>query len=597
MKDFLNSKLTILYGSQTGNSEDVAERIWRESKVYYFRSSMKSLDEYDISNLLIDSCVIFVCSTTGQGDVPDNMKQFWRFILRKNLSEGILAHLKYAVLGLGDSSYVKFNFTAKKLYKRLQQLGGTPIAPLGLGDDQHDLGYGAVADPWIANLWKELLILYPLPDNIIPIQDSIPVFSRWKVSSKLLDNVRDVKISQSIYYSTRKSKEFDVTVIENSRQTDHSHFQDVRLIKLRTDGQLYTAGDVIVLRPRNLPWKVKEFQEVLSSNGVNIVPDSVLTFDEKDHGIPVPEVLKYNVTFRQLCEEYFDLMSVPRRYVFNILASITDSELEKEKCKEFITTEGQEELFTYCNRPRRNIVEVLQDFPHATKNLTLDLMFEIFSPIKPREFSIASSCSWHKNEIHILMAVVKYKTKLLKQRYGLCSNYLASLEPGDMVTAWLKGGSFRFPVNNAPVIMVGPGTGFAPFRNYIYECVSQGTASVDNLILFFGCRNEAKDFHCKSELRKLHEENKLNLVCAFSRDQEKKVYVQDKIREYKSIVWNMFKKGSYIFIAGSAKSMPQDVRKAFSDVCQECGEMSEDEAEKYIAKLERENRYQTECWS
>lgn len=187
------------------------------------------------------------------------------------------------------------------------------------------------------------------------------------------------------------------------------------------------------------------FKDVLSSNDVIIPAETTVTVSEKTVEMPVPEVLKEKVTFQQLCEEYFDLSAIPRRYIFNVLAQITDSDLEREKCIEFTTAEGQEELYSYTNRPKRNIVEVLQDFPHATKNLTLDLMFEIIPPIKPREFSIASSFKTTNNELHILVAVVKYKTKLVKERLGLCSNYLATLKPGDKVSVWLKKGSFQFP--------------------------------------------------------------------------------------------------------------------------------------------------------
>ncbi|XP_044757184.1 NADPH-dependent diflavin oxidoreductase 1 isoform X2 [Coccinella septempunctata] len=452
---YVHTKLSILFGSQTGNAQDIAERIWRISKKYYFESIVTSLDEYHVSELLVDECVIFVCSTTGQGEVPDNMKKFWKFILRKNLPLGILAHLKFAVLGLGDSSYVKFNFTAKKLFKRLHQLGGSPIIPVGLGDDQHDLGYDAIADPWIENLWKQLLTIYPLPDDVKPLELG-SIVPRWSASLKLLGNVNNVLINQSIYYSTRSKDHFDVTIIDNVQLTEQSHFQDVRLIKLETNGQIYSPGDIVVVRPKNIQWKVRELEEVLANNNVNFSLENIVSLKEREHGIPIPDVLKYELSLKQLFEEYFDLMAIPRRRTFEILGSITDSELEREKCIEFTTAEGQEEFFNYCNRPKRNIVEVLQDFPHATKNLTLDLLFEIFSPIKPREFSIASSFRWHKNEIHLLLAVVKYKTKLMKERIGLCSNFLAGLQPGETLTAWIRKGSFKFPTSDVPIILVGP---------------------------------------------------------------------------------------------------------------------------------------------
>lgn len=145
--------------------------------------------------------------------------------------------------------------------------------------------------------------------------------------------------------------------------------------------------------------------------------------------------------------------------------------------------------------------------------------------------------------------------------------------------------------------MVGPGTGVAPFRNFIYERVANNVATSRNLLLFFGCRNQSKDFLCSEDFLQLQNENKMNLVCAFSRDQPEKVYVQDKIVENGEIVWQMLDNGGSIFVAGNAKLMPQAVRNAFVQVCIQCGQMNENEAEKYIEHLEKINKYQTECWS
>lgn len=240
----------------------------------------------------------------------------------------------------------------------------------------------------------------------------------------------------------------------------------MRLIKFHTNGELYYPGSVLVLRPKNLPSQIEAFKTVLSENGVDIPPHTTVTISEKTAEIPVPDVLNQRVTFQQLCEEYFDLNAVPRRYTFNVLSEITDSDLEKEKCLEFTTAEGQDDLYSYTNRPRRNIVEVLQDFPYATKNLTLDMMFEIIPPIKPREFSIASSYKDSKDELHILVAVVKYKTKLVKERVGLCSNYLANLEPGEQISVWLKKGTFQFPQDSVCIYLCRYCTLFKHFNGF-----------------------------------------------------------------------------------------------------------------------------------
>ncbi|KAK5644412.1 hypothetical protein RI129_005712 [Pyrocoelia pectoralis] len=553
------------------------------------------MDDYDLINLLKETCVIFICSTTGQGEEPDNMKSFWKLLLRKNLPSNLLG-FRFAVLGLGDSSYVKFNFAAKRLNKRLAQLGGNMLLPLGLADDQHDLGFDAVVDPWIDSLYKQLLQLYPLPSGLDPLQVNMIMKPRWHVSTFLSDNLYTNGPSPCMYHSTRNLDEFIVTVKEITRTTDESHFQDVRLIKLQTEGQSYIPGDVVVIRPRNSKELVNDFQELLKSHSIDIPPNTIFQITSTVD-VPVPAPLQHHVTFQQLCEQYFDLNAVPRRYFFNVLLNLTDSELEKEKLEEFISAEGQNDLYNYCNRPRRNIVEVLQDFPHALKNVTEDVLFEIISPIKPREFSIASSYKAHKDEIHILLAVVRYKTKLVKERVGLCSNYLANLELGDRINVWIKKGSFKFPTDtDASVVLVGPGTGMAPFRSFICEREQEGTAKAEKIVFFFGCRG-LSDFHCKDDFCRLEKEKKIKLICAFSRVTENKVYVQHKIEENSELLWELFKtENVYIFVAGNSKNMPQQVREAFVNVCKTNGKMTQKDADAFIENMEKTGKYQTETW-
>nr|XP_022918308.1 NADPH-dependent diflavin oxidoreductase 1 isoform X1 [Onthophagus taurus] len=597
MIDYRNETITILYGSETGNSQELAERIWRESKCYYFSGPILCMDDYNVEHLINETCVIFVCSTTGQGEEPENMRRFWRFLLRKSLSKDSLINLRFAVLGLGDSSYVKFNFAAKRLNKRLSQLGGNCLQPIGLGDEQHDLGRDAVANPWIDSLWNKLNEVYPLPKSIKPLSRT-NIVPRWNVKTKLLENVVIKTSQQSIYYSTKPETEFTVKVLDNIRETSKTHFQDVRLLRLQTEGEKYLPGDIIILRPKNHLDQIKEFERILQENQVNIDENTIFSVSQITGDVPVPNPLKYQVTFRQLCEEYFDLTAVPRRYTFCVLGHLTDNELEREKCNEFISPEGQDAMYDYATRPHRTIVEVLQDFPHATKNITHDILFEIFPPIKPRDFSIASSFKAHQNEIHILVAIVKYKTNLKKERMGLCSNFLAGLKVGDKISVWTKKGTFQFPKEtDSPVIMVGPGTGMSAFRSYIHERVADGTATKENLTLFFGCRGEKTDFLCKEEFLTFEKENKLNLFVAFSRDQDYKIYVQHKIKDNMDLVWNLLKNEKcHVYVAGSSKSMPQDVRSAFVAVCIEKGGLTPDSAEEFIANMEKYNRYQQETW-
>ncbi|PSN42116.1 hypothetical protein C0J52_02968 [Blattella germanica] len=546
--------------------------------MFRFHGPVKAMDDYLIPQLIYEQVVVFVCSTTGQGEEPDNMKKFWRFLLRKNLPADSLKGMRYAVLGLGDSSYVYFNYAAKKLHRRLLQLGAQPFLELGLADDQHDLGADAVVDPWVVQMSRKLCVLFPLP------QENGTDFGAETQNSK------DGRFTQNNpYYGVVKN---------NVRTTSPSHFQDVRLIKMEAPGLEYHPGDVVMISPCNAPDKVDHFFSMLNRNRID--PEFVVQVLEKDSDAPVPLALQNPISLRKCAEQYWDLNVVPRRHFFHLLSFFTTSELEKEKLIEFTTPEGQEELYNYCNRPRRTVLEVLQDFPHSTANIDVEHLFELLQPIRPRAFSIASSPQAHKGEIHVLVAIVKYRTKLVTPRLGLCSNWLASLEPGAKIPIWIKNGSFRFPpAQNVPVVMIGPGTGVAPFRSYVNERVAGGEASDKLLLLFFGCRNRDADFHCSDEWLELQRLQKLSLFCAFSRDQEHKIYVQHVIKEQATLLWTLLSSsGAWIFLAGSSKNMPAGVKEALTtDVVAKAGGLGQEEAELYIKNLEQSGRFQSETWS
>lgn len=218
--------------------------------------------------------------------------------------------------------------------------------------------------------------------------------------------------------------------------------------------------------------------------------------------MPLPEYLKIPVPLRVIAEQLWDLNAVPRPRTFQLLAINCTDELEREKLLELSSPEGQEDLFTYANRPRRNILEVLCDFHKATSKLTIQMLFEIFQFIKTRSFSIAS-CPEH-GKLELLVAIVEYKTMLAKPRKGLCSNWLKRLQCGDEIRAVIKKGTFKIPNSDdllTPIVMVGPGTGLAPFRSLLLQKFhhhkNQPNAPQYPYTLFFGCRGEQVDFHCK----------------------------------------------------------------------------------------------------
>ncbi|EFN87038.1 NADPH-dependent diflavin oxidoreductase 1 [Harpegnathos saltator] len=525
------------------------------------------------------------------------MRQFWRLLLRKNLPTNMLQDLKYSVLGLGDSSYQKFNFAAKKLNKRLAQLGGKELLPIGLADDQHNLGIDAIVDPWVKKLWEVVENVFNVSvedkvdkENSIIERYDIAVVEKGQTSS--MDNLCQSRNNIYAEEALIKDEVRIGTVVENKKTTSEDHFQDVRLIQIQANGVEYQPGDVVYVRPKNSVEQVRHFFDILHEHNVKLFPDTVIQVSQRE--IKVPFVLKRSLTLGEIVEQYWDLNFKPRRSTMYTLSLISENELEKEKLCEFSSPTGQEELYDYINRPRRNILELLADFPHTTSKLNARVLFEIMSPVKPRAYSIASSSKTTPNAIQILVAVVRYKTRLLEPRFGLCSQWLAGLKSNDKVVFWLQKGTFQF-TKDKPMILIGPGTGLAPFRSLFLERAITNK-SLKDYVLFFGCRNKEKDYHCKDDLERLSKQKDLKVFCAFSRDQENKVYVQHIIRQQRELCWQFLRDGGNIYLAGNSKNMPNDVRDEFVCLAKETGEMSKEEAEVFIGHLEKSNRYQCETW-
>ena len=588
----MSRPLLVLYGSQTGTVQEVAERIGREGARLHFNTRVTSMDSFPLTELPASTLTVYVASTTGQGEEPDNMKKTWKFLLRKNLPTDSLSTQRFGVLGLGDSSYPKFNHVAKKLSRRLLQLGGVQLLQPGLGDDQHDLGPDFVIDSWLEQFWGLALQVFPLPEGVQPIgKDMLPppkYKMTWVVDGEDDDKeiIEEMKTDKPGDYS--QSSPFHSPVISCASQTPAEHFQDVRLVRLdiSNSGMGYRPGDVALIQPSNLQHHVDQFFSLFP----NLDPERKFYLSPTSPNIPLPptSIIPQPCSVRHAVTHYFDIQSIPKRYFFELLSHFTSDELEKEKFVEFNTAEGQQDLYEYCNRPRRHILEVLYDFRHTTPNIPAEYLWDLIPQIKPRSFSIASSPSYHGDVLELLVAVVRYRSSLKTPREGLCSNWLSGLGQGDKIPLWIRSGAFKFPPATVPVVLVGPGTGVAPFRSFVSDELARSRKS----LLFFGCRNKDADFFFGDEWG-LHED--VEVVTAFSRDQEDKVYVQHKMAEKQEMICKyILDMGGWFFIAGNSKNMPSQVREALvSALATKLGEM----AEQFVEKMEAQGKYQTETWA
>ncbi|KAL1932088.1 hypothetical protein VTP01DRAFT_9144 [Rhizomucor pusillus] len=583
----LNRDLLVLFGSETGSAEDVAERIGRQARKRRFRTRVVAMDEYGQEQLSHEKLVIFVCSTTGQGIEPYNMKRFWRYLLRKSLSPDLLANTDCAVFGLGDSSYAKFNYPAKKLYRRLQQLGARMIHTRGDGDDQHYLGLDGALDPWLKAVWSEIDQKYPLPEGVEVIPDDEllpPTFRIEFISSDQPVQTSNNSIHQGI----------DMVVESNDRITAQDHFQDVRHLVLTTDSQelSYECGDVAVLTPKNLPQEIDLFLEAMGWTDLGPKPIKIVPVSEDRK---VPAHWRSDMTFRDLFIDILDVFGVPRRSFFEMLAYFTKDENQRERLREFASPEGQDDMYNYCQRPRRTVAEILFDFRSA--DIPLDYILDVFPFIRPRSFSIASSLQKHPGKIELCVAIVKYKTKLKRIRRGVCTKWISQLKPGDVVHGVrISSGTMRLPPSpSIPMIAIGPGTGVAPMRSFIEQRILEGAK--DN-VLFFGCRYKEKDYHYQKEWEDYAASGDLRIFTAFSREQEEKLYVQDRIRENGALIWKLVnEQQAKIVLSGSSNKMPQQVAYAFKQVFMEHGGLDAEQAENYWSIMMKTGQYQEECWS
>ena len=441
---------------------------------YHFDVEVMEMDDFRIQSLPERKFIVFVCSTTGQGEEPDNMKNFWKFMLRKDLPKNSLIMMQFGVLGLGDSSYPKFNFAAKKLHKRLLQLGADAIMSPGLADDQHDLGPDAVVNLWLEEFWQKTLLMFPLPEGLLPLDKKILLPSKYSVQTiSEVESNQDKDLDDQSTFSMKNP--YFASVTENRKVTPSDHFQDVRLISfdLKDSGITYSPGDVAMIQPHNSEENVDKFFEVFHHLDRN--QKLILKPNSSETKMPLPWILKMPFTLESCVRHYWDLQCVPRRYFFELLAKFSTDDLEQEKLEELSSSEGQQDLFTYCNRPRRTLMEVLYDFSKSACKVPIAYLFDLIPVIKPRAFSIASSLKVTSNlfaettyctssltfnmsvqvnpqQLQVLVAVVEYKTKLSEPRQGLCSKWLSRLTPGKKVPLWIRKGTLRFPSD--PVIIL-----------------------------------------------------------------------------------------------------------------------------------------------
>ncbi|KAJ3811563.1 riboflavin synthase domain-like protein [Lentinula aff. lateritia] len=579
----------ILYATETGTAQEVADCVALECRRIHIRCRVLSMDTYSEEDLVSETLVIFVVSTTGSGAEPRAMSDLWNKLLRADLPSDLFEDVHFTVFGLGDTAYEKFCWPAKRLTRRLESLGAHKICECAEGDEQHILGIDGALEPWLGTLSKSLLELMPLPHGL-----DILLSNQTPPARVLLVNCSNPQVAMNDPLD--HDHDYGLATVKcNTRLTAQDWYQDVRHIEFDfSDNVEYSPGDVAVIHPITNADEVETF---LSQMGWGNFADDILEISHVHKDQSLPDHLPRCATLRTMFGRYLDFNAVPRRTFFRYLRYFTSDEAEKDRLDEFLSLEHADELYDYCFRVRRTIQEVLSEFRNV--RIPMNYMFDMFPPLRPRQFSIASSLKKNPHSIHICVAMVKYKTKLKIPRRGVCSTYLSRLRPGHQLRIRTLKGFMRLPADSdIPIICVGPGTGVAPMRAVIEERIQQNAY---NNTLYFGCRSATKDQHYGSEWSQYSVNNKLVYRVACSRDGPegvKRTYVQDLILEDAERLWKLVDEGgAYVFISGSSNKMPAAVKAALRHAVITCGHREEVEASRYILDLEKNGRLIEECWS
>ncbi|KAK0303933.1 NAPDH-dependent diflavin reductase [Friedmanniomyces endolithicus] len=652
----------ILYGSETGNAQDIAEEVARTTERLRFNTTVLDLDSVSLRDLVKPTLVIFVVSTTGQGEFPQNARLFWRRLLSGALKAGVtLRKVRFASFGLGDSSYAQFNVAHRMLHSRMVQLGAKVICERGEGNEQHSEGHSAGFRAWVVALRERLMEVFPSDEGALPIAEDAFLEPKWKLEF-VRERQGEVKADDGVcpkgtavlpssipHKATNGTTPsvtavgvndapsedlvpvigaYTATLLNNKRVTAPDHFQDVRLLDLRVDGPYeYFPGAVAVLYPKNFPQDVQAFIDLMAWQDI---ADEPLTFtpttsSQASNTPPSPSPLRHldlshtHLTLRYLLSNVLDIMSIPRRSFFaNLLHFATsqhpDALYQKARLLELANPDLIDELWDYTTRPKRTILEAFQDF--TTLRIPYQYALTTLPLIKGRQFSIASGGSQKQDsqgrtKVELLVAIANPPSPIIKyrRRHGVCTRYIASLQPCRLISIGLQPGYLDVsPAElSTPVLMIGPGTGVAPMRAMIYQRLAWATEMgcrpagkrLEGDVLVFGCRSSTADCYFADEWRALCEGEGLTVLTAFSREAgREKMYVQDVLRRAgERVSESVVGRKGRVYVCGSSGAMPKGVREALVDVLVECGEgMEREGAERYVEGMERCGRWKQETW-
>lgn len=537
-------QLTIIYASQTGNAKGVAEALQQQAQAQDIAVKLVSAGDFKGKNLTKETHVIIVASTHGEGEAPDDAIELHEFLQSKKAPK--LPDLHYAVIGLGDSSYEFFCQTAKDFDQYLAKLGAQPM----LERLDCDVDYDAAAAEW------QLQVLEKTQQTLSTAEAEVVQLP-----------VGQHQAATTVY---NKHHPFSASLSVSQKITGRGSDKDVRHIEidLEESGLTYQPGDALGVWFENDPQLA---DTILAKLGLEA--DTSVDIDGGTLSLRDALITKYEITASnpQFVTKYAELSGSKK--LQKLVA-------DREKLREYAA--------------KTQIIDVLAEKKTA---LTAEQLIGLLRRLTPRLYSIASSQQEVGEEVHLTVGVVEFE-KADEPRQGGASSFLAQrLEQGGAVKVFVEANNnFKLPVDdNTPVIMIGPGTGIAPFRAFVQERENR-EASGKNW-LFFGDRTFTEDFLYQVEWQKYLKSGVVTQMdVAFSRDQAEKVYVQQRILEQAAQVWQWLQQGAHVYVCGDATHMAKDVHQALLTVIEQQGNKTREQAEQYLNELRKTKRYQRDVY-
>ncbi|XP_038216038.1 NADPH--cytochrome P450 reductase [Zerene cesonia] len=599
--------LVVFYGSQTGTGEEFAGRLAKEGIRYKMKGMVADPEECDMEELtklkdIPNSLAVFCVATYGEGDPTDNAMDFYEWL--KN-GDPDLTGLNYAVFGLGNKTYEHFNSVAIYIDKRLEELGATRVYELGLGDDDANIEDDFIT--WKEKFWPAVCEKYNIEstgEEELLRQFHLVTHAPGEIASNEIftgeiSRLHSLQVQRPPY----DAKNPFLAQIKVNRELHKGGDRSCLHVELDiSDSKMrYEAGDHVAVYPINDENLVIRLGELTGADLDEVF--SLINTDQestKKNPFPCP------TSYRTALSHYLEITALPRTHILRELVEYCSNEEDKKKLLLMATNsqEGKALYQSFVVDSCRNIVHILEDIKSCKP--PLDHICELLPRLQPRYYSISSSPKLYPETVHVTAVVVQYETSTGRVNKGVATTWLAENkpEPGKplpRVPVYIRKSQFRLPLQTqTPILMVGPGTGLAPFRGFLQErsFARQNGKEVGDTILYFGCRHRDQDYLYQEELEEYEKNGDVILNVAFSRDQAEKIYVTHMLEKNLDQIWDVLgKRNGHFYICGDAKNMAVDVRNIVLRAVREKGGRTEAEAAQFLKKLESMKKYSADVWS